>query len=638
MSNVASDSPLISVVIPTHQRAELLERSLQSLTGQTLPSSQFEVVVVDDGSNDETHAVCKRLADQLPLLYFRIENSGIAAAKNLGLFASRAPVVLFFDDDDLADPGMVEAHLEAHRAHPEENVAVLGYTTWAPELELTPVMEYVTEIGQHLFSYPTIDDGEMLDYTYFWGGRTSCKRGFLAEHGTFDQEIPSIEDIELGFRLAKHGLSVFHTRAAKSYMVRPITYHDFAGRCLRRGRSIWFFASRHSDPDVQRYCGVADALEKWPELAPSLEAKMARVRVLEQRFSEQLAPGEEDLDELYELYGWTFQALQARGISEAAAEVPEPALVNPLAMSTTAPALVGPRPNAALTNGSRSTGTTLLGASPAELSASVGSDEPDGRQAITPPIVIFGAPRSGTTYVKEILNAHPSVHISNETRLFVWAHRALQSLDDSQVAFTDKEQFQEYLETQLPTLIRNFYREQWPNASAWGDKNPHYAAPLHDGVLQTVADLFPGARFIHVIRDGRDVVASLIRKRHPGGEPWVSFEDAHRAWNSHVTTGHAFATRAAGGTVMEVRYEELITDDLAMARKICEFLNIDVDPRIVEFCERQRRQRTPMSGPTRDLSQGADRSDWEVVVSENDRREESINLLRENLVRFGYQL
>ena len=166
--------------------------------------------MVDDGSSDWTQSVCKRLGDQLPLRYFRIENSGISAAKNLGLFVSEAPLVLFFDDDDLADAGLLEAHVEAHRAHPDESVAVLGYTTWAPELEITPLMEYVTEIGQQLFFYRSLEDGETLDHTYFWGGRSSCKRSFLAKHGTFDQELPAMEDIELGFRLSRHGLKVVY--------------------------------------------------------------------------------------------------------------------------------------------------------------------------------------------------------------------------------------------------------------------------------------------------------------------------------------------------------------------------------------------------------------------------------------------
>ena len=194
VETTASDAegPLISVVIPTYQRAPLLERSLESLTEQTLPRDAFEVVVVDDGSSDWTQSVCTKLADELPLRYFRIENSGISAAKNLGLFASQAPLVLFFDDDDLADPGLLEAHVEAHRAHPEESVAVLGYTTWAPELEVTPLMEYVTEIGQQLFSYQEPRGRPACSTTPTSGAAgPPASASFLAQHGSFDQDMPA---------------------------------------------------------------------------------------------------------------------------------------------------------------------------------------------------------------------------------------------------------------------------------------------------------------------------------------------------------------------------------------------------------------------------------------------------------------
>jgi hypothetical protein len=267
-----------------------------------------------------------------------------------------------------------------------------------------------------------------------------------------------------------------------------------------------------------------------------------------------------------------------------------------------------------------------------------GSETEAEERSLTPPVVIFGAPRSGTTYVNGILNAHPAVHITHETRLFVWAHLTLSTLNNDHVALTHREQFREYLKPELAGLIRRFYVELAPTASVWGDKNPHYAAPRAEGVLETIVELFPGAKFIHVIRDGRDVVASLVRKRNPAGEPWVSFETAHRVWNSHVTTGHEFVAGAAPGTAIEVRYEELIADDVELARTMCEFVGIDLHPQIVEFCERQREQRTPLSGPTRDLSKGAQASDWETVVSEQGRRDESLDLLRENLLRFGYRV
>jgi hypothetical protein len=261
-----------------------------------------------------------------------------------------------------------------------------------------------------------------------------------------------------------------------------------------------------------------------------------------------------------------------------------------------------------------------------------------GARSVTPPVVIFGAPRSGTTYVNGILNAHPTVHITHETRLFVWAHLTLNTLNNDHVSLTHREEFKEYLKPELAGLIWRFYRELAPTASVWGDKNPHYAAPRATGVLETIVELFPGAKFIHVIRDGRDVVASLVRKRNPAGEPWVSFETAHQVWNSHITTGHEFVLSAPPGTVLEVRYEELIADDVELARRMCEFVGIDLHPQILEFCESQREERTPLSGPTRDLSGGAERSDWERVVSEQGRRAESLDLLRENLSRFGYPI
>src|SRR4051812_9846129 len=94
-------TPLISVVIPTFNRAVLLRSSLDSLARQTLPATDYEVVVVNDGSADTTEDVCQEFASRMPMRYFYIKNSGISAAKNLGIFASSAPLILFFDDDDI---------------------------------------------------------------------------------------------------------------------------------------------------------------------------------------------------------------------------------------------------------------------------------------------------------------------------------------------------------------------------------------------------------------------------------------------------------------------------------------------------------------------------------------------------------
>ena len=264
-------------------------------------------------------------------------------------------------------------------------------------------------------------------------------------------------------------------------------------------------------------------------------------------------------------------------------------------------------------------------------SAPVGQDEP-----IAPPIVVFGAPRSGTTYLNGIINKHPGIFVSHESRLFVWAHRALKMVDDDQVVLSHRADIRAHLEAELPGLIRGFYRRQRPRIEHWGDKNPHYASPVDQGCLATTAALFPGAKFIHTIRDGRDVVASLIRKRNDAGDPWVSFESAHQVWNTHVANGHAFGDEVPADSFLEVRYEELIADDVGIARRVFEFLEIEIDDAVVEFCEAQQRERTPLSGPTRDLSKGPQSSDWESLLSVEERRQ-SLELLGANLVRFGYE-
>src|SRR5437773_1433030 len=218
----------ISVIIPTFNRAPMLTATLESFAAQSLPKNRYEVVVVDDGSKDATPEICREFASRIQLKYLHIENSGISAAKNTGILASRGRILLFADDDDIADARLLEEHVKAHQQHPQENIAVLGYTTWAPRLSVTPLMHYITEIGRFLFAYGTLEDGQMLDFTYFWGGRSSCKRTFLAKHGVFNRQFRTIvEDMELGYRLSKFGFRVVFHRPAVSYMARPLSFEEF---------------------------------------------------------------------------------------------------------------------------------------------------------------------------------------------------------------------------------------------------------------------------------------------------------------------------------------------------------------------------------------------------------------------------
>ena len=280
-------SPAISVIIPTFNRAAMLANTLESFAAQTIPKNRYEVIVVDDGSKDSTPEVCREFVSRIELKYLHIDNSGTSAAKNTGILASRGKILLFFDDDDIADRRLLEQHLKAHKRHPEENIAVLGYTTWAPTLSVTPLMHYVTDIGRFLFAYGDLKDGQMLDFTYLWAGRCSCKRSLLAKHGVFNRQFraPGIEDIELGYRLSRFGLRVVFHRSAMSYMTRAPTFEEFCDRCERSGEALFLFSRLHDDPAVQQYCQCADPFidnravsvdpeVRWPEVAALFREKV----------------------------------------------------------------------------------------------------------------------------------------------------------------------------------------------------------------------------------------------------------------------------------------------------------------------------------------------------------------------------
>jgi hypothetical protein len=128
--------------------------------------------------------------------------------------------------------------------------------------------------------------------------------------------------------------------------------------------------------------------------------------------------------------------------------------------------------------------------------------------------------------------------------------------EDRRFVRKHQELFIDHVRASYPDLIRSFYRDLRPTVRYWGDKNPDYASLEHEGCLETIAELFPGTRFIHIIRDGRDVVTSLLRKG------WASFDHAHHIWMTHVEVGAQVGARSPD-RYLEVRYEELVRDDFA---------------------------------------------------------------------------
>ena len=312
----------LSVIICTYNRADFLKLLLESLITQTLSKDKFEIIVIDDGSSDKTREIVESFYSVYPVKYFYQNNAGLASARNHGIFAAQGDIVLLLDDDDFATPELLEEHLKTHRKYPQDNYAVLNYTTWATYLNVTPLMTFITDIGCFLFNYPGIRNGDILDYTHFWGGRSSCKRSFLIEYGVFNPVFRfGCEDIELGYRLSRHGLKVVYNSRAVSMMARPVAFDDFCQRLIKQGRSQYVFSTLHADPDVHKWAEVVGAEEKWNNIRAIYEAKIRSARELDKianmKLKYNLGLDDSTKRLLQMAYWWVFKACKIKGIVEA---------------------------------------------------------------------------------------------------------------------------------------------------------------------------------------------------------------------------------------------------------------------------------------------------------------------------------
>jgi GT2 family glycosyltransferase/glycosyltransferase involved in cell wall biosynthesis len=312
-----ANAPEISVLIATYERPDLLRACLASFAHQTIDPSRYELVVVDDGSTgDDLDRVIAEFSSQLQIIGVRIEHGGRSAAKNHAVLLARAPIVLFFDDDDRAAPDYLERHLEAHGAKPEEGVAILGHTDWAPELERTPLMHYVTDVDRLMFAYERLGDGQVLDWRGFWEGRISCKRALLIRHGLHDQRLGYSIDIELGWRLAPHGLRVIYDSNARSLMARAIDFDAFCERTQAKGRAHAVISSLHPGTEIAARLEVDRAGQRWN----AERAREPELRALVRDVEARRPTSRDAIAELHAAYREVFGLLHTKGAAGATDE------------------------------------------------------------------------------------------------------------------------------------------------------------------------------------------------------------------------------------------------------------------------------------------------------------------------------
>ena len=234
--------PRISVILPTFNRAETLERVLQAWLAQDIEPEAFEIVVADDGSSDATPAVLRTMAERLgPRLTVVVlgRNRGPAAARNAALARAVGDWVVITGDDIVVPAGFLRGHRDWHAQHPAREDALLGYVTWAPTAAVSPFMRWLERGGRDYFFDYGPRTARPVSSALFYTCNVSLKRSLLEAAGPFDTDFrfASHEDLEMGYRLERCGMRLHFDPAVYAWHDHALRVDTSVRRVYRMGYS-----------------------------------------------------------------------------------------------------------------------------------------------------------------------------------------------------------------------------------------------------------------------------------------------------------------------------------------------------------------------------------------------------------------
>jgi len=285
MNNPEDNQYRISVVIPTYNSAAYIGRAIRSVQGQTYPA--HEIIVVDDGSTDETEAVVSVFGEVVR--YIRQSNAGAASARNKGIHGAEGEWIAFLDADDEWLPTKLQRQVELLERHPE--LAWVYANFYQCSCAGTPRrIAHVREVTQKL-----PDDTEYFDSYlsaslsgfYMWIGTVLVRRQALLDVGLFKVGLLKVEDNDMWYRLSyrwrqvgyiREPLSVYHVCIPTSV---TRTYNQTFHMCQLVERNLKISAVHNR---YEEFLPVASmTLEIWMREILT-EDRMGEIRYLLARF------------------------------------------------------------------------------------------------------------------------------------------------------------------------------------------------------------------------------------------------------------------------------------------------------------------------------------------------------------------
>jgi glycosyltransferase involved in cell wall biosynthesis len=184
-------SPTVSVIIPVYNRAATINRAIQSVLAQTF--EDYEIIVVDDGSADQTHQIVQGIKDRRLKLIHHERNKGASAARNTGMRAASGKYIAWLDSDDEWFPPKIEAQLDALRKASDDVKAC--YTAYE-RVDKDRTVFYVPRTNETRKLYLTCDLGP--------GTTLMFERAVLDKIGFIDETLNRYEDAEWLLRYSAH--------------------------------------------------------------------------------------------------------------------------------------------------------------------------------------------------------------------------------------------------------------------------------------------------------------------------------------------------------------------------------------------------------------------------------------------------
>lgn len=256
----------VSVLVPTYNRAHLLTRGLASLLAQTY--EPYEVVVVSDGSTDDTAVVVRGIADER-LRFVEIPHGGLNSARNAGLDAARGELICLVDDDVVAPPEWLSALARGYSAYPDAGA-------FGGPIRLVLERPMPRSCGREELGETVLDAGpEVCEPEVLYGSNLAVTRAAVEAIGPFDVSLPSSGDEEEWLRRLRASgrrvlylpeAEVLHRRTEADLLLRNLLRKRY-----RRGRDqVSFDRLVGNRPDAR-----AEARQVLRSLAHSAKARCA---------------------------------------------------------------------------------------------------------------------------------------------------------------------------------------------------------------------------------------------------------------------------------------------------------------------------------------------------------------------------